>query len=68
MTERELKAAAVGIITYVHIMQTGEPPKMEDGTFVMETAAFLDNNAFDTTLGICTYANLDMVELLHIEE
>lgn len=63
MTERELKAAAVGIITYCSLCQTGHAPEFDNENQMVEAAAFLDNNIFESTLEICSAANLDGLEL-----
>lgn len=63
MTERELKAAAVGIITYCSLCQTGKAPELDAENQMIETAAFLDNNMFEAALEICSAANLDGLEL-----
>lgn len=63
MNDRELKAAAVGIITYCYIMQTGEPPTMDVENQIVEAAAILDNSVFDKALEICSMANMDSIEL-----
>ena len=63
MNDRELKAAAVGIITYCYIMQTGEPPTLDVENQIIEAAAILDNSVFDKALEICSMANMDSIEL-----
>lgn len=68
MNDRELRAAAVGIITYCSIMQTGEPPELDNEEQILEAAAFLDNAILDTTLEICSYADLDGLELFEEED
>lgn len=66
MTERELKAAAVGIITYCSLCQTGKAPKLDEESQMVENAAFLDNNMFEVALEICSVANLDGLELSYV--
>lgn len=68
MTERELKAAAVGIITYCSLCQTGQAPELDTENQMIETAAFLDNNMFEVALEICSSANLDGLELSYVGE
>lgn len=63
MTENELKAAAVGIITYCYMMQTGEPPTLDIDEQIVEAGAILDNAIFDKTLEICSFADMDSIEL-----
>lgn len=65
MTDRELKAAAVGIITYCSLCQTGHPPELDSENQIIESAAFLDNNTFESALAICSAANLDGVALFY---
>ena len=68
MTNREIKAAAFGIITYCSICQTGEPPVMDTDEQVIEAAAFLDDNILELTLEICAGANLDGLEMFEAEQ
>lgn len=63
MTDRELRAAAVGIITYCSMCQTGEPPNLNEEEQIVEAAAYLDNEILDKALEICSYADLDGLEL-----
>lgn len=63
MNDRELKAAAVGIITYCYIMQNGEPPTLDVENQIVEAAAILDNSVFDKALEICSMADMDSIEL-----
>lgn len=62
MTDNELKAAAVGIITYVSLIQNGEIPSITPGE-VLDNGAYLDNALFDKALELCSLANIDDVEL-----
>lgn len=68
MTDRELRAAAVGIITYCSMCQTGQPPDLDEEEQIMEAAAYLDNETFDKALEICSYADLDGIELFEEED
>lgn len=68
MTDRELKAVAVGIITYCSICQTGEPPDFDEEEQMIETTAFLDNSILEMTLEICSAADLDDMELFEAED
>ncbi len=68
MTDNELKAAAVGIITYVCIMQTGEPPEIDKDGQIVEASAILDNAILEQTLEICSVADVSSVELFEEEE
>lgn len=67
MTDRELRAAAVGIITYCSMCQTGEPPNLNEEEQILEAAAYLDNEILDKALEICSYADLDGLELFEEE-
>lgn len=67
MTERELKAAAFGIITYCSICQTGEPPTLDSEEQIVETSAILNDDILELTLEICASADLDGLELLESE-
>lgn len=68
MTDRELRAAAVGIITYCSILQTGAAPELDTEEQILEAVAYLDNAILDKTLEICTYADLDGLELFEEED
>ena len=68
MTDRELKAVAVGIITYCYIEQTGTVPCIDGDSQIMETSAVLDNAIFDKVLEICSYVDLDSIELFQEDE
>lgn len=68
MTDRELKAAAVGIITYCYMMQTGEPPTLDVEEQIVEAGAILDNAVFDKALEICSIADMDSIELTQEDE
>ena len=63
MNDRELRAVAFGIITYCSICQTGEPPRLDAEDQIILATAYLDNEIFEKTLEICSYANLDDIEL-----
>ena len=67
MTDRELRAAAVGIITYCSICQTGQPPDLDEENEIVEAAAMLDNATFEMALEICSMADLDGMELFESE-
>jgi hypothetical protein len=68
MNDRELQAAAVGIITYCSILQTGEPPKLDEENQIIETAAILENEILEATLEILSEAELDGLELYEAQE
>lgn len=63
MTETELRAAAMGIITYVSIVQTGHPPDEVDEDGFIEVAACLNDIAFERALEICADADMSAAEL-----
>ena len=67
MTENELKAAAVGIITYVSLIQNDCIPAITPGE-VLDNGAFLDNVMFDKALELCSLADMDEVELYQAED
>lgn len=68
MNDRELRAAAVGIITYCSIAQTGEPPELDAEEQIIEAAAILDNETFDKALEICSMADIDGLELFEVKD
>lgn len=67
LTDRELKVAAMAVITYNHIVQTGRPPIIGDDD-VIEAEAFLDNEIFEQTLQICAAGDIDALELYEVED
>lgn len=68
MSDRDLKLAAIAVITYAYIVQTGHPPELDDDGIIMEAAALLDDNAFEKTLELCSYADPDSVEVFWEDE
>lgn len=68
MTERELKAVAVGIITYCQIVQTKALPAYDEETQTLEGSAYLDSAALDKTLEICSNSILDDLELFEADD
>ena len=68
MTDNELKAAAMGIITYVCIMQTGKPPEIDEDGQIVEASAILDNAILEQTLAICSAADVSSVELFEEDD
>jgi len=68
MTDNELKAAAVGIITYCYIEQTGHAPALDDESQIIEAEAYLNDAIFDKTLELCSLADMDSIELFREDE
>lgn len=68
MNDRELQAAAVGIITYCSICQTGKPPDLDEEEQIVEAGAILDDAILEQTLSICSTCDLDGLELFETEE
>jgi hypothetical protein len=67
MTENEMKAACIGILTYCQIVQTREPPAYDDDGNI-ECAAVLDEEAMEKTLEILSMASTDEAELFSAED
>lgn len=65
ITDRELRVAAMAVITYNHIMQTGSPPIIGEDD-VIEATAFLDNEVFEKTLEIVAYGDIDAMEMYEV--
>ena len=62
MTERELRAAATGIIVYEHIRNAGIPPSPTDGGPV-EMRGIINDNAMEAALNFCSHINPNETEL-----
>ena len=67
MTDNELKAAAVGIITYASMIQTDDVPEISPEGWI-ESGAFLDNVTFDKALELCSLIDIDNIELYEEED
>ena len=67
MTDRELKAAATGIIIYEYIIQTGEAPEFPDGT-IGEAACYLNDEVLEITLQLCASIDPGMTELEYVDD
>lgn len=62
MTDRELRAAATGIIVYNYIMENGEPPQPnQDG--LVEMIGCLSDEAMEQALEFCSYLSPGVTEL-----
>lgn len=67
MTDRELRAAATGILAYSYILQQGIPPEPgEDGT--IELKGMVSDAAMEAALRFCAATNPDGTELVWYEE
>lgn len=65
--DHDLKVAAMAIITYFSIQQTGAPPEIdEDG--VIEASAFLDNAILEQTLSLIANSDIDGTEMYEVED
>ena len=62
MTERELRAAATGIIVYNYIMEHGSPLEPNEDGFV-EMVGCLSDEAMEQTLEFCSYLSPNVTEL-----
>lgn len=65
--DHDLKVAAMAIITYMSIAQTGAAPEIgEDG--VIEAAAFLEDEILEQTLEIISQSDIDKTEMFEAED
>lgn len=62
MTDRELRAAATGIIVYNYIMEHGAPPEPNEDGFV-EMVGCLSDEAMEQALEFCSYIAPNVTEL-----
>lgn len=62
MTDRELRAAATGIVVYNYIMEHGAPPEPNEDGFV-EMVGCLSDEAMEQALEFCSYIAPNVTEL-----
>lgn len=67
INDRDLRLAAMAIITYVGITQTGSPPKIGDDG-IIEAGAYLDNEVFEQTLEIISMGDIDQIEMYEVDD
>lgn len=67
MTDRELQAVSIGIITYIYIIENGHLPEWGDNGGI-EVGAELIDEAFEATLEMCSMMDMDQLELFTLED
>lgn len=67
ISDRDLRLAAMAIITYVGITQTGSPPQIGDDG-IIEAGAYLDNEVFEQTLEIISMGDIDQIEMYEVDD
>jgi len=65
MDDYELKCAAMGIITYMYLLNAEELPDVEVGDLI-EIGAELDNNILEATMGLLSSMDMDMLEMYEL--
>lgn len=65
MDDYELKCAAMGIITYMYLLNTEELPNVEVGDLV-EIGAELDNDILEATLELLSSMDMDLLEMYEL--
>ena len=67
MTDRELRAAATGIVVYNYIVQNGCPPSTSEGDSV-ELRGSINDIAMETAMRVCSTMNPDSTDILFYED
>lgn len=67
MTDRELRAAATGIVVYNYIIQNGVPPMPDDGD-VVELRGTINDSAMEMALHFCSTINPDSTDVMWYED
>lgn len=65
MDDYELKCAAMGIITYMYLLNTEELPNVEVGDLV-EIGAELDNDILEATMELLSSMDMGMLEMYEL--
>ena len=65
MDDYELKCAAIGIITYMYLLNTEELPSVEVGDLV-EIGAELDNDILEATMELLSSMDMGMLEMYEL--
>ena len=63
MTERELKIAAMAIMTYCYIAQTDSLPEFDPEHGEIEVGVVLDSEAFEKALALLSDMSVDDADL-----
>lgn len=65
MNDRELQAAAMGIITYQYLLEADELPDIEVGD-ILEVGAELDDQVLEMTLQLLSAMDMDELEMFEL--
>lgn len=65
MDDYELKCAAIGIITYMFLLNAEELPDFEVGDLV-EIGAELDDDVLETTMAFLSTMDMDALEMYEL--
>lgn len=65
MNDRELQAAAMGIITYQYLLDADELPNVDVGD-IIEVGAELDDQALEATLRLLSTMDMDELEMFEL--
>ena len=65
MDDYELKCAAMGIITYMYLLEAEELPDVEIGDLV-EIGAELDNDTLEATMELLSCMDMSLLEMYEL--
>lgn len=65
MNDRELQAAAMGIITYQYLLNCDELPDVDVGD-IIEVGAELDDQVLEATLQLLSTMDMDELEMFEL--
>lgn len=65
MNDRELQAAAMGIITYQYLLDADELPDVDVGD-ILEIGAELDDHVLEATLELLSSMDMDELEMFEL--
>lgn len=65
MNDRELQAAAMGIITYQYLLEADEIPNVDVGE-ILEVGAELDDQVLEATLQLLSCMDMDELEMFEL--
>lgn len=65
MNDRELQAAAMGIITYQYLLDADELPDVDVGD-ILEIGAELDDHVLEATLQLLSTMDMDELEMFEL--
>lgn len=65
MDDHELKCAAMGIITYMYLLDMDDPPDIEVGD-LLEIGAELDNGILEATMELLSAIDMALLEMYEL--